>query len=39
MTWDATAFPHPAEMQNDVASRGRKMVTMVQVMLADGQVG
>lgn len=29
MTWDAHAFPHPAEMQNDIASRGRKMVTIV----------
>lgn len=29
MTWDAFAFPHPAEMQNDIASRGRKMVTIV----------
>lgn len=29
MTWDAHAFPHPLEMQLDIASRGRKMVTIV----------
>lgn len=29
MTWDASAFPHPVEMQESVASRGRKMVTIV----------
>jgi alpha 1,3-glucosidase len=29
MTWDAALFPRPAEMQEDVASRGRKMVTIV----------
>jgi alpha 1,3-glucosidase len=28
-TWDATHFPTPARMQEDVAARGRKMVTIV----------
>ena len=28
-TWDKNYFPTPAEMQDDVASRGRKMVTIV----------
>eukprot|EP00741_Cyanophora_paradoxa_P006746 tig00001038_g6525.t1 len=29
MTWDATKFPNPAAMQEDLASRGRKMVTII----------
>eukprot|EP00210_Caulerpa_lentillifera_P000550 g531.t1 len=29
MTWDHNAFPNPETMQNDLASRGRKMVTIV----------
>lgn len=29
MTWDATAFPTPKRMIDDVASRGRKMVAIV----------
>lgn len=29
MTWDHSLFPNPEQMQNDVASRGRKMVTIV----------
>jgi len=29
MTWDATHFPTPAIMQRDIASVGRKMVTIV----------
>mmetsp|Transcript_27755 Transcript_27755/g.70759 ORF Transcript_27755/g.70759 Transcript_27755/m.70759 type:complete len:905 (-) Transcript_27755:229-2943(-) len=29
LTWDSHLFPNPVEMQNDVASRGRKMVTIV----------
>lgn len=29
LTWDSSVFPHPAELQNDVASRGRKTVTIV----------
>lgn len=28
-TWDKNYFPHPVEMQDDIASRGRKMVTIV----------
>ncbi|GKC55303.1 probable glucan 1,3-alpha-glucosidase [Tanacetum coccineum] len=28
-TWDKTLFPNPEEMQNDLASRGRRMVTIV----------
>jgi alpha 1,3-glucosidase len=28
-TWDSAYFPTPARMQDDVASRGRKMVTIV----------
>ena len=28
-TWDKQFFPNPAEMQEDLASRGRKMVTIV----------
>jgi len=28
-TWDSKLFPSPAEMQADLASRGRKMVTIV----------
>lgn len=28
-TWDGTYFPTPARMQEDLASRGRKMVTIV----------
>ncbi|MEW5317328.1 MAG: hypothetical protein WDW38_008637 [Sanguina aurantia] len=29
LTWDAGVFPNPIAMQDDVASRGRKMVTIV----------
>ncbi|GBF95413.1 glucan 1,3-alpha-glucosidase-like [Raphidocelis subcapitata] len=29
MTWDSSLFPDPKKMQDDVASRGRKMVTIV----------
>ena len=29
MTWDSVHFPTPARMIDDVASRGRKMVTIV----------
>lgn len=29
MTWDDTAFPNPEAMQEDLASRGRKMVVIV----------
>lgn len=29
MTWDANAFPEPEALQNDLASRGRKTVTIV----------
>jgi alpha 1,3-glucosidase len=29
MTWDTSKFPSPAEMQNKLATRGRKMVTIV----------
>ena len=29
MTWDKTLFPRPEELQNNIASRGRKMVTIV----------
>ena len=28
-TWDSNYFPTPIEMQDDIASRGRKMVTIV----------
>ncbi|XP_071832175.1 neutral alpha-glucosidase AB-like isoform X2 [Apostichopus japonicus] len=29
MTWDKHKFPNPIEMQNNIASKGRKMVTIV----------
>ena len=29
MTWDKALFPKPEELQNNIASRGRKMVTIV----------
>lgn len=29
MTWDANYFPHPKELQMDLASRGRKTVTII----------
>ena len=29
MTWDASAFPNPVKMQEDIAAKGRKMVTIV----------
>lgn len=29
LTWDSSVFPNPIEMQNNVASRGRKTVTIV----------
>lgn len=29
MTWDSRLFPNPINMQEDIASRGRKMVTIV----------
>ncbi len=29
LTWDAAAFPAPAALQEDLASRGRRMVTIV----------
>ncbi|XP_033624529.1 neutral alpha-glucosidase AB-like [Asterias rubens] len=29
MTWDSHKFSHPIEMQNQVAAKGRKMVTIV----------
>jgi len=29
MTWDSSKFPNPEDMQEDVASRGRKMVVIV----------
>ncbi len=29
MTWDKALFPRPEELQNNIASRGRKMVTIV----------
>ena len=29
MTWDKALFPKPEEMQNSIASRGRKVVTIV----------
>lgn len=29
MTWDSRLFPNPVAMQEDLASRGRKMVTIV----------
>merc|ERR1711988_1974636 len=28
-TWDSGKFPDPIQMQNDLASRGRKMVTII----------
>jgi len=28
-TWDAALFPHPADMQNKLAARGHKMVTII----------
>jgi alpha 1,3-glucosidase len=28
-TWDSKLFPNPAEMQDRLASRGRKMVTII----------
>eukprot|EP00208_Stichococcus_sp_RCC1054_P007303 CAMPEP_0206145352 /NCGR_PEP_ID=MMETSP1473-20131121/27104_1 /ASSEMBLY_ACC=CAM_ASM_001109 /TAXON_ID=1461547 /ORGANISM="Stichococcus sp, Strain RCC1054" /LENGTH=887 /DNA_ID=CAMNT_0053541521 /DNA_START=68 /DNA_END=2731 /DNA_ORIENTATION=- len=29
LTWDSKAFPHPEAMQDNIASRGRKIVTIV----------
>ncbi|CAN0877416.1 Probable glucan 1,3-alpha-glucosidase [Linum grandiflorum] len=29
MTWDSVTFPHPEEMQNKLAAKGRHMVTIV----------
>jgi alpha 1,3-glucosidase len=29
MTWDKATFPRPAELQDDIASRGRKIVASV----------
>lgn len=29
MTWDNRFFPNPMQLQEDIASRGRKMVTIV----------
>ena len=29
LTWDKKTFPHPERMQDDIASRGRKIVTIV----------
>ncbi len=29
LTWDGKAFPHPEAMQDSIASRGRKLVTIV----------
>ena len=29
LTWDEKAFPHPEAMQDSIASRGRKLVTIV----------
>lgn len=29
MTWDSQKFPTPARMQDDIASRGRKMVVII----------
>ncbi|GIL86778.1 hypothetical protein Vretimale_15637 [Volvox reticuliferus] len=29
LTWDSSLFPRPVEMQEDLASRGREMVTIV----------
>ena len=29
MTWDKALFPNPEKLQNNIASRGRKMVTIV----------
>lgn len=29
MTWASNLFPHPVEMQENLASRGRKMVTII----------
>ncbi|GLI69804.1 hypothetical protein VaNZ11_014505 [Volvox africanus] len=29
LTWDSSLFPRPVEMQEDLASRGRQMVTIV----------
>ena len=29
LTWDAFHFPKPAELQEDIASRGRQTVTIV----------
>ena len=29
MTWDKALFPNPEKLQTDIASRGRKMVTIV----------
>lgn len=29
LTWDSKTFPEPEALQNDIASRGRKMVTIV----------
>mmetsp|Transcript_37728 Transcript_37728/g.84060 ORF Transcript_37728/g.84060 Transcript_37728/m.84060 type:complete len:895 (-) Transcript_37728:499-3183(-) len=29
LTWDSSVFPNPVAMQEDIASRGRKMVTIV----------
>ena len=28
-TWDLAKFPNPAEMQNKLAAKGRKMVTII----------
>ena len=28
-TWDSHKFPNPVEMQNALAARGRKMVTII----------
>lgn len=28
-TWDSNLFPHPADMQNKLAARGHKMVTII----------
>lgn len=29
LTWDSKTFPNPEALQDDIASRGRKMVTIV----------
>lgn len=29
LTWDSQLFPQPAQLQEEVASRGRKTVTIV----------